>query len=53
MSILKETALRWDDFNYSEEAKEEIKLSLQQQLEKHQTHAFVSEYYQRCLNKFN
>lgn len=53
LSILKETALRWDDFNYSEEAKEEIKLSLQQQLEKHQTHAFVSEYYQRYLNNFN
>ncbi|WP_314006324.1 type II restriction endonuclease [Gemella morbillorum] len=53
LSILKETALRWDDFNYSEESKKEIKQSLQKQLEKHKTHSFVSDYYQRYLAKFN
>lgn len=53
LSILKETALRWDDFNYSEKSKEEIKQSLQKQLEKHKTHSFVSDYYKRYLDKFN
>lgn len=53
LNILKETALRWEDFDYSEESKEEIKLSLQKQLEKHQNHSFVSDYYQRYLDNFN
>ncbi len=52
LTILKETALRWNNFDYSNESKEEIKANLQKQLEKHKNHPFVSDYYQRYLNKF-
>lgn len=51
LSILKETAIKWTDFDYSDEAKAEIKMNIEKQLEKHIDHSFVVDYYSRYLTK--
>lgn len=52
LAILKETVVKWNDFDYSEEAKNEIKENIQRQLERHANHPFVLNYYNRYLAKF-
>lgn len=49
--ILKETAIKWTDFDYSDEAKAEIKINIEKQLGKHIDHSFVVDYYTRYLTK--
>ena len=52
LTILKETAVKWTDFNYSDESKAEIVRNVEKQIEKHGSHPFVVDYYQRYLQKF-
>ncbi|WP_308445759.1 type II restriction endonuclease [Streptococcus sciuri] len=52
LSILNETAFKWTDFSYSDEAKAEIKNNIQKQIEKHTNHPFVLNYYQRYVKRF-
>ncbi|HEN1040728.1 TPA: hypothetical protein U3S56_000486 [Streptococcus agalactiae] len=49
--ILRETANKWTGFKYSDEAKAEIKINIERQLEKHTDHSFVVDYYNRYLTK--
>lgn len=53
LSILKETAVKWIDFDYSEETRAEIRENLERQLEKHKEHKFVADYYRRYLKRFS
>lgn len=52
LTILKETAVKWTDFNYSDGSKAEIVRNVEKQIEKHSSHPFVVDYYQRYLQKF-
>lgn len=49
--ILKETAVKWTDFDYTDKAKAEIKVNIEKQLEKHIGRPFVVDYYKRYLIK--
>ena len=52
LSILKETIVKWNEFDYSNESKEEIIANIENQLEKHVKHPFVVDYYKRYQRNF-
>lgn len=52
LSILKETIVKWTEFDYSNESREEIIANIDIQLEKHAKHPFVVDYYKRYQRNF-
>lgn len=52
LSILKETIVKWNEFDYSNESREEIIANIEIQLEKHAKHPFVEDYYKRYQRNF-
>ena len=52
LTILEENKVRWESFNYSNDDKETIKVLLENQKNKHKNHSFVTDYYERAMNKF-
>lgn len=50
---LRETAIKWTEFCYTDEDKEEITKTLRKQLTKHKNHKFVANYYEKHLKKFS
>lgn len=52
LSILKETTVKWTEFDYSKKSKEEIIINIENQLKKHSKHPFVVDYYKRYQQMF-
>ncbi|MFW0154466.1 type II restriction endonuclease [Rothia sp. P6271] len=53
LDILKETASKWDDYNYPQDVIRQNKINLEKQLKSHHNHSFVEEYYNRRIEKFS
>lgn len=52
ISICLANSEKWKNFNYTEEQKEDMKNMIIKQIEKHQNHKFVKEFYEKVLDSF-